>query len=201
MTSWNSQSSVPYASLTATFAATGLTAPGFTIKQANLQAQVFTPNGATRDITGPSTICWQGSPGCTSGGTFGWYLNLIGAQEQIIYNPELLQGVFLVNSVVPANNQVTSCTVNNDTGWTYAISVLTGAAPPNFFISYADASAAGAQFNAVGTSSVVTSSVSGNPLKYFLVFQTTSGAPPPGPPQVQPPANTTGRRLTWVQLR
>jgi type IV pilus assembly protein PilY1 len=200
MTSWNSQSSVPYASLTA--AASGLTSP-YTLKQTNLQQQTFTLNadGVTRDITGPSTICWAGTGTCTgTAGKFGWYLNLLGGQEQIVYNPELLQGVFLVNSIVPANNLVTSCTVNNDTGFTYAISVLTGAAPPSFFISYADASAAGVQLNAVGTSSVVTSSVPGNPLKYFLVFQTTGGTPGP-PAGVTPPANTKGRRLTWVQLR
>jgi type IV pilus assembly protein PilY1 len=201
MTGWNAQSSVPYASLTAT--ASGLTSPSYTLKQTNLQSQAFSLNadGVTRDITGPSTICWAGTAGCNgSAGKFGWYLNLIGASEQIVYNPELLQGVFLVNSIVPANNLVTSCTINNDTGFTYAISVLTGAAPPSFFISYADTVASGVQLNAVGTSSVVTSSVTGNPLQYFLVFQTTGGTA--GPPQgVTPPANAKGRRLTWVQLR
>jgi type IV pilus assembly protein PilY1 len=203
-TGWNAKSSVPYASLTSP---PGLSSP-YTLTQSNLQQQKFSINATdkvTRDIAGPSTICWAGTSGCTTGGTggtaqYGWYLNLIGTQEQIVYNPELLQGVFLVNSVVPAGNKLTSCTVSNDTGFTYAISVLTGAAPPSFFISYADANASGVQLNAVGTSSVVTSSVAGNPLKYFLIYQTTSGTQGP-PGQVAPPANTQGRRLSWVQLR
>ena len=75
---------------------------------------------------------------------------LIGALEQIVYNPQLLRGVFTVNSIVPANNQPDSCTTNTDTGFTYAISVMTGATPPGFFVNFHDTQAVGMQTNAVG---------------------------------------------------
>ncbi len=144
----------------------------------------------------PTTICWAGSTGCSSTtAKFGWYLNLIGSQEQIIYNPQLLQGVFTVNSIVPANNTVTSCVTNTDTGFTYAISLLTGGAPPSFFVLYHDTVAAGIQTNAVGTSFPVTSATG----TVWLISQTVTNTPIPTP--VNPGGNAKGRRLTWVQLR
>ena len=195
MNAWNAKSTVQYASLTNT--STGLTAP-YTLAQTNLQQQSFTLNadGSTRDINNPATLCWDGSPGCTgSAGKFGWYVNLIGGLEQNIYNPIQVDGVFIVNSIVPANNQVTACTTNTDQGFTYALSVLTGAPPTNFFISYHDTSAAGVQLNAVGTMFPVTSST-GN---FFMIYQNTSGVGQST--QGQPPVNGKGKRLTWVQLR
>jgi Tfp pilus tip-associated adhesin PilY1 len=164
----------------------------------NLQQQTFTLNtdGVTRDINNPTAICWAGSASCTTGTPmFGWYLNLYGAQEQIIYNPQLLQGVFTVNSVVPANNQALACTTNTDTGFTYAISVLTGASVPNFFVMYHDTAAAGIQTNAVGSSFPVTSATG----SLWLVSQTVTNQPILT--QVNPGGNGKGRRLTWVQLR
>ena len=199
MSLWNANSSIQYAALSP--AATGLGTP-FTLSISgttpNLQQQTFTLNsdGVTRDINSPTAICWAGSTTCTTGTPmFGWYLNLIGAQEQIIFNPQLLLGVFTVNSVVPANNQALACTTNTDTGFTYAISVLTGASVPNFFVQYHDTAAAGIQLNAVGTSFPVISATGG----LWLVSQTVTNQPILQ--QVNPGANGKGRRLTWVQLR
>jgi type IV pilus assembly protein PilY1 len=195
LTAWNALSTTQYAALNP--AGSGLTGPNYTLTQANLQAQTFTLNsdGSTRDITGTSTICWAGSSTCTATPQFGWYLNLIGTLEQIIYNPQLLQGIFTVNSIVPANNQVTSCVTNNDTGFTYAISVLNGTAPTDFFIGYHDTAASGVQTNAVGMSFPVTSSTGST----WLVSQTVTNQPIVT--QVNPGANGKGKRLTWVQLR
>jgi type IV pilus assembly protein PilY1 len=199
LSSWNASSSVQYAALSP--AATGLGSP-YTLSISgttpNLQQQSFTLNtdGVTRDINNPTAICWAGSATCTSGTPmFGWYVNMIGGQEQIIYNPQLLQGVFTVNSVVPANNQALACTTNTDSGFTYAISVLTGASVPNFFVSYHDTAAAGIQTNAVGSSFPVTSATG----SLWLVSQTVTNQPILT--QVNPGANGKGRRLTWVQLR
>ncbi len=100
-----------------------------------------------------------------------------------------------MNSIVPANNQVNSCVVNNDTGYTYAISVLTGTAPPSFFVGYHDTAAAGIQTNAVGTSFPVTSATG----SLWLVSQTVTNQPIVT--HINPGANAKGRRLTWVQLR
>jgi type IV pilus assembly protein PilY1 len=194
MTGWNSKSTTQYAALAP--AGSGLAAPNYTLTEANLQQQQFRLNtdGVTRDITGTSTICWAGST-CTSTAQFGWFLNMYGTLEQIIYNPQLLQGVFTVNSIVPANNQVTSCTINTDTGFTYAINVLNGNAVPNFFVGFHDAGAGGTQTNAVGQSFPVTSSTG----SLWLISQTVNNVPIVQ--QVNPGANGKGRRLTWVQLR
>jgi Tfp pilus tip-associated adhesin PilY1 len=212
MSAWNAKSNVQYAALTT--AASGLTAPNFTLAPSNLQQEVFTLNadGSTRDINSPTAICWAGGPGCTGAGAkFGWYINLIGAKEQFIYNPLQLDGVLIINSIVPANNLVTACTTNTDSGITYAISVLTGTSPPNFFIGFHDTAASGVQFNAVGTTDIVTAksgtgSGTGTGSQTITgggavsgVSQTTSGAG-----QVDKfllPANEKGRRLSWVELR
>jgi len=193
MSSWNSKSTIQYASL-APPPVSGLASP-YTLTAANLAQQTFTLNtdGVTRDIAA-TTICWAGSI-CTTARQFGWYLNLYGSLEQIVYNPQLLEGVFTVNSVVPANNQVLACTVNTDTGFTYAISVLTGNVSPNFFVNYHDTMAGGIQTNAVGSSFPVTSSTGA----MYLVSQTVTNQPILT--QVNPGAAGKGRRISWVQLR
>jgi type IV pilus assembly protein PilY1 len=200
MSAWNAKSSVQFAALSA--AATGLIGPNYSLAPSNLQQQIFTLNSdnTTRDINNPTTICWAGAPGCTgSNGKFGWYLNLIGTKEQIIYNPLQEDGVFIVNSIVPANNVVTSCTTNTDAGYTYAISVLTGTAPPNFFIGYHDAAAAGDPLSAVGTMFPVTGSSGAGTGKFFMIYEGTSGSFNSTGGQL--PTTGKGRRLSWVELR
>ena len=200
MSSWNSKSTVQFAALTTT--ASNLSGPGFTLSASNLQQQTFTLNSdhITRDINSPTAICWAGSPGCTgSSAQFGWYLNLIGTEEQIIYNPLQVNGVFIINSIVPANNVVTACTTNNDTGFTYAISVLTGTTPPNFFIGYHDTAAAGAPLNAVGTMFVVTGSSGASSGNFYMIYEDTSGNKKSNGGHIG--TNNNGKRLSWVELR
>ncbi|HTB68451.1 MAG TPA: hypothetical protein VK727_19675, partial [Steroidobacteraceae bacterium] len=78
-----------------------------------------------------------------------------------------------------------------------AISVLTGVTVPNFFIGYHDAGAAGVEYDAVGTDSIVT----GPTGTVFGVFQEVGGVPPINPPPFKPPVNGAAKRVTWVQLR
>ncbi len=106
MTAWNAKSSTPYAFLAPTatgLAPTGADANVVTVDGTTpfLLQRTFSLNsdGSTRDINGTTGICWRGSS-CTTTAQFGWYLPLYGTQEQIIYNPQLLQGVFTVNSIV-----------------------------------------------------------------------------------------------------
>ena len=68
--------------------------------------------------------------------SFGWYANLPGSSEQIIFNPVFQQGSFTVNSTVPANNVVTTCTSNLDKGFTYALAVANGGVFTNTFPTY-----------------------------------------------------------------
>jgi Tfp pilus tip-associated adhesin PilY1 len=177
------------------------------------------------DINANASICWTGA--CTSGTQprqFGWYLNLPGTGEQVIYSPELVQQALTVNSIVPANNSPTSCSNNSDTGFTYVLSALTGGAfnqvflPPGeqaFFnanptvnpAAYQDAHAIAMQTNATG-SSFVTSNSAG---VQYLVYETNmveSGNAGVGGNNIQGgtlglnlPPNTTGHRLSWIELR
>jgi len=205
-TAWNNQSNVKYAGLAPS--ATGLpTNQNNVIERGNLVQQVISVDATNgdRDITTNATVCWTGTTACTSGNNqFGWYLLLPGTNEQIIYNPEIVGPAFTVNSIVPANNVPTSCTLNTDTGYTYAISIMSGGAFTNTFgqtpntsglPQYHDTNAAGIQTNATGTSFVVLDS-SG---KTWFVFQTVNNTPVPIP--VNLPKNTTANRLTWEQLR
>jgi type IV pilus assembly protein PilY1 len=217
MAEWNSLSvTTGYAGLAP--AATGLSG-NYTIYQTNLQQQTVTVNATTqnRDIATNATICWAGSTGCTgTSAQFGWYLNLPGTQEQVVYNPELISQALTVNSVVPANNSPISCQILGDTGFTYILSAMTGGAfnqvflPPTEAVNpnvntnqaYLDKTAIGMETNATG-SSFITGSNSGT---QWLIFQTNQTGTKVGDTTGSPiganlPPNTTGRRLNWVELR
>jgi type IV pilus assembly protein PilY1 len=205
MSSWNSMSGTQYATLTT--AATGLTTPFTITSTTHLAQQVFTlgASGVTVDGTNVA-VCWKGSTACTGGAgantQFGWYANLIGASEQVIFNPVYFQGAILVDTTVPAVQTPTSCTLATDTGFTYAISVANGGTFTNTFPSYTkngtlvnDPNAAGAQTNATGSVYVVkTAEGTTN-----LIYQTISGHG--ASQQVNIPPNTKSKRLTWVERR
>ncbi|HTD02241.1 PilC/PilY family type IV pilus protein [Undibacterium sp.] len=197
LSAWNAKSGVKYASLTApqSYSAT------------NLQTQTMTTNSAAsgaisgyRTVTA-NTVCWKGSkPSCTQ---FGWVLALDNsAGEQIIYNPVVAYGTFLVNTTIPSVNQVLSCTSQPASGYTMAISPETGGAPITSFFASAVKDAgfsatgiiAGFGLSATGTPSIVTST-SGKP---YLVQQTVSGVG--AVTKIDPPSGKAGR-LTWVELR
>jgi type IV pilus assembly protein PilY1 len=165
--------------------------------KSNLQQQTLTINSSTgiRDGTN-NPVCWQGSTQCSSGNNkFGWYLDLPGSSEQVVFNPIFYQGAFIVDSTVPANNVPTSCTTSSDTGFTYAISVDTGGTFSHAFPNYNDVLAAGVQTDATGSPYIVTT-VEGTT---NLIYQTVSGTP--GSKQINLPPNTKAKRLTWIELR
>ncbi|MBS0377026.1 MAG: pilus assembly protein PilY [Proteobacteria bacterium] len=208
--------SAQYSALTR--AAAGLT----TLTISKLVQQVVTVNSSTqnRDLATNATPCWNG--GCTwsSARQFGWYLNLPGSQEQVVYSPELVAQAFTVNTIVPANNSPASCTNNSDTGFTYVINAMTGGAFTQVFLppseaanpavaaqaAYQDAHAIGMQTNATG-SSFITSNASGT---QYLVYETnqvetggngTNNNIQGGTLGLNLPPNTLGRRLSWIELR
>ncbi|HWX68987.1 MAG TPA: PilC/PilY family type IV pilus protein [Steroidobacteraceae bacterium] len=217
MGAWNAMNSAQYASL-APAAAPNLVAPNYTIGQANLHAQTITINATTQDreIANNATICWAGSTACTGGNTqYGWTFNLPGAQEQVVFNPELVAQALTVNSIVPAPINPTSCTNTADTGFTYVVSALTGGAFTQVFLppseaanpavnnnpAYTDMIAIGLMTNATG-SSFVTGNSAGTE---FLVYETntTNGGASIGNGTLglNLPPNTTGRRLSWIERR
>jgi type IV pilus assembly protein PilY1 len=214
---WNGLSSVQYASLTR--ANTGLASP-YTLRAASLQAQTVTINALTnnRDIASSATICWAALSTCSSNKQFGWYINLPGTQEQIIYGAELVSQALTVNSIVPAANNPTSCTNLSDTGFTYVLSAMTGAAFNQVFLPpseaansavntnprYMDAIAIAMQTNATG-SSFITGNAAGTKFLVYETNQVESGTNSNnilgGTLGLNLPPNTTGRRLTWIELR
>src|ERR1700687_879943 len=154
MTGWNVNLSAQFASLTGPQ----------TITAAKLQTQTLTYNATnqTLDVTN-NPVCWSGSVQCPGGPTmntqFGFIVPLLGANEQLIFNPLLYQDTFIVNTTIPAANTPPSCQVTHDTGNTIALSVSTGGASTttsgnrttNFFKNTTDTNAAGSQTNGTGT--------------------------------------------------
>ncbi len=204
LTAWNALSpGAQFASLAATVAGTGLSSP-FTVTNARLQAQTLSAANSNGVVEGTNVaVCWQGSTACGSGNTqYGWYANLPGSSEQVIFNPVFYNGAFVVNYIVPANNVATSCTSNLDTGFTYALAVANGGIFANAFPTYTkngtlvtDSKEAGVQTNATGSVYVVTTAEGTS----SIVYQTISGLP--GTQQVNIPSNTQSKRLTWVEKR
>ena len=216
LTAWNTLSGAQYAAVKP--ASTGLSGND-TLTPTNLQVQTVTVNSSTqnRDIAANASICWAGQSTCTgSTAQFGWYLNLPGNLEQVIFNPELVAQALTVNSVVPAVNSPTSCAVLSDSGFTYVLSAMTGAAFNQVFLppseaaaglstnpTYSDQWAIGIQTNATGSSFITTNQAGTE----FLVFETnrvdTNGNPnlQGGTLGLNLPPNTIGRRISWIERR
>jgi len=216
MSGWNSLSpTVPYA---------GLTGVNRALQQGDLQAQTVTVNATTqdRDIAQNATICWAGQSGCNGGNAqFGWYLNFPGAQEQVIFNPELVAQALTVNSVVPAANTPTSCTILSNTGFTYILSAMTGGAFNEVFLppsestnpnvnnnqAYIDPHAIGILTDAVGTS-FITQNASGTKFLVYETNQVEANGNGSGTANLQGgslglnlPPNVIGHRVSWRELR
>ncbi len=192
--SWNSKGSTQYKSMTAPQS----------ISTSNLvqQTAALTSNTAFRSVTS-NAICWNA---CTSGGTqFGWYLNLPGSNEQVIYSPVLEVGAFLVNTTIPVTASAFNCTPASATGWTMAISPTTGGAftqsffgdSGGHFVNINGQVVSGAALSGTGSVSIVTTG--GAAAGTFLVTQTTSGVGVVLP--INPLANASGSRLTWIEKR
>jgi type IV pilus assembly protein PilY1 len=215
---WNSVSSSQYASLSSSGVSGPLTAnasgPTCGATGGNLACQAISVMGGTgvdagdRDIDTAATICWAGTTTCGSSAAanqqFGWFLAVPGTNpatgtvssyEQFIYNPEIIGPAVVINSVLPAANVPTSCTIVADQGWTYAVQALTGGALTNAFPQYYDTNAAGVETNATGGSFPIQNSTG----QTYLVYQTVTNTPTDT--QFNPGANTTAKRLTWVQRR
>jgi len=102
-------------------------------------------------------------------GKFGWYAQISGpalpenrqAYEQIVSSPSLFQQSLIVNSTIPATNSPLSCTTSGNTGNTYVISVVSGAARSpkqerrpgtSGFVNHTDTNMVGLQTNENGAS-------------------------------------------------
>jgi type IV pilus assembly protein PilY1 len=199
MQAWNAVAKVPYAFLPG--------APAITV--ASLQQQTIQEGlaGAAGDATVSSNpVCWAGSTSCANGNVqMGWYINLPGQSEQIIYSPVLEVGAFIVNTTIPATNTPTNCQPSNPAGWTLAISPANGGAfsksffgdSGGHFVNYQGQVVSGVALSGTGSVSVVTTG--GATPGTFLVTQTSSGVGVVLP--INPLASAVGSRLTWIERR
>ncbi len=220
MAAWNARASVMYASLSP--AATGLSTSNNYTTPSNLQQQTVTVNATTldREIANNANICWAGQSSCASNKQFGWYLNLPGPQEQVIFGPELVLQALTVNTIVPAANSPTSCANQSDTGFTYVVNAMTGGRFNQVFLpaseaansaintnpKYTDSIAVAIQTNATGTS-FITSNAAGTRFLVYETNQVESGSGiagnniAGGTLGLNLPSNNTGRRLSWIERR
>jgi len=212
---WNSKGSTQYASLSApqTINPSG--------PSANLQTQTITTSGMDRSVTA-NPVCWSGSTTCTSGNNqFGWIVPLPATNEQVIFNPILELGIFIVNTTIPPTNSPTTCASTTPTGFTMAISPTTGGSfPASVFAdstgSFNNLNISGVEWNGTGSGEVVTSGGTGTVgSKVYYVTQTstvgsgsggvgTAGGTttqPLPPQQMNVSGGTQGARLTWIQRR
>jgi type IV pilus assembly protein PilY1 len=159
-----------------------------------------------------TTTSSSGTPTSTPGTEYGWYMNLPGFNgvsavgnnnqtEQVIYSPIEVDGGFILNTVVPANNSPLTCTAQTAQGWTMAVNPVSGGAFQNSFFASSTGQFAningspvgGIALNATGSPSVVTADNAP-----YLVTQTVSGAGAVN--QISPPGTLYTKRLTWLEI-
>ncbi|MDE2349127.1 MAG: pilus assembly protein PilY [Gammaproteobacteria bacterium] len=167
-----------------------------------------------------NAICWADTSGC---GQYGWYLNLTTGYanptdpnglsttantnyptvwEQVIFNPVLQAGAFIVNTTIPPTNSLATCAATPAGGWTMALNPATGGAftssffgdANHNFLSVNNQSISGIALSGTGSPSFVTQ----GKLTY-MITQTVSGTG--AITAVNPQGGTKGTRLTWIEKR
>jgi type IV pilus assembly protein PilY1 len=175
---------------------TSLTAPQtITANSTSLTNQTITATFASGGINyrqvSNSSVAWKDLP---SGTKYGWYLDMPTSQEQVIYNPTIIQGAFVVNTSIPANNTPLNCSNSLDSGWTMAIDPLTGGALKTAFFTINGKNVSGINNGSVGTAFVITYNG-----KSYLMAKKSDGTLTST--VYNPPGGFTGSRLNWHQIR
>jgi type IV pilus assembly protein PilY1 len=192
------------------------------IASTNLVSQTFTTGTGTRSITNPpAVVCWPVSTtgtglnnpsdaaNCTGKtSNYGWYMNLtttttnsVSAYEQVIFDPVVnADGLFIVNTYIPAPNSPLQCTPGTPTGWTMALEPDSGSGAPTggYFVSSGGAAVDGVQLNGVGTPSFISTGSADNNTEFML---TQNGSGLATPTAVQRHSVVAGQRLNWLQRR
>jgi type IV pilus assembly protein PilY1 len=192
------------------------------VTQQNLVSQSFTTNGSTRTVVAnPHGICWPASTTGTGENNpndskscpstendYGWLMALttatnngVSTYEQVIFDPVVnADGLFIVNTFIPASNSPLNCTPNSPTGWTMALEPDSGAGAPTggYFLSSGGAAVDGIQLNGVGTPSFISTGAADNNTEFML---TQNGSGLATPTAVQRHSVVAGQRLNWVQRR
>ncbi|BFI95603.1 MAG: hypothetical protein RSP_11130 [Rhodanobacter sp.] len=202
MNTWNGESSVKYASLSEP--------QSFT--RSNLLAQTSTEATVTgsstiegyRSLATGTVVCWQGTNTCSSGNTqYGWMYDLPDTNEQIVYNPTIIEGAVVVQTAIPPSVSAIQCTAGTQTGWTMAFDPASGGGLSEGFFPNASGSfgtnsdgtvIGGLKMNAVGTPTTVTYQG-----QIYMVTQTVSGSAALS--KVNPPSAGNDTRVSWREIR
>ena len=108
-----------------------IASPTLPITLSLLTAQTTTTttgtDGSTFRTASTNTLCWQGSTVCSGGNTqMGWKMDLPGSNEQVIYNPKLIDDTFTVNTLIPQSTQALTCGSTPASGFTMAPDIGNG---------------------------------------------------------------------------
>jgi type IV pilus assembly protein PilY1 len=153
-------------------------------------------------------ICWAGSSVCESGNNkYGWKIDLPSSSEQIIYNPVLNSGLFVVNTIIPSNSSLLDCEKKLPEGYTMAVSLEGGAAPTESvfsdaagqFTTHAGQVVSGVALGGTGSPSFVTTNAGNGATRTWIYTQTAAGNGAVN--GFNPPTNNVGGRLNWIKLR
>jgi type IV pilus assembly protein PilY1 len=196
MSAWNAKS--------ATVKFDALAAPQ-AITTAKLQGQKVTSTVAgDGDITGyrsvsRNVVCWYDSTTCKTGNTkYGWMLPLPTSGEQVVFNPSIQLGMFWVNTLVPATQQILTCSSTPPSGYTMFIDYASGGAMPSKSADNGTGldDVAGYAADGVGTVMLAHDQENG---KDYIVQQTRNGGHSKEPPVV--PTGGVAKRMNWTKLR
>jgi len=194
---WNTQKPAPIQPVKATTSAfTTIGSRTNLVKQTITEDDTTTP--AFRTIS-KNTICWADQAGCNQ---MGWYLPLIGTNEQIIFDPLISpDGELVVNTFIPTVDTPLSCGINLPTGFTMALLPDSGSGSPTpFFVINSNQNADGIQLNGTGIPSLVMSGQSADQNAEYVITQTSNGSSAK-PARTNRHVVTVGQRMNWIERR
>jgi type IV pilus assembly protein PilY1 len=213
--------------------------PG-TLSTSNLVSQSFTTTTTSGGLSYRNVVsnpvCWPStsfpvapnnpanpSTCSASANNYGWYMNLSSSTtngqttyEQAIFDPLLSSdGMFVINTFIPASNSPLNCTPGTSTGFSMALEPSTGAgAPPlngasaggYFLISGSSGSSGGFYADGIGLNGVGTPTIisdrgpqDGDPTSTtYMLTQTNNGIMSS---KVNNRAIVSSQRLNWIQRR
>lgn len=198
---------------------TSISSGAMPVTRDNLLAQSVdtTLSDAThRYISNTKVVCWKGDTTATaqcplSADTqYGWVFDLPdtgpsqgslkGQQEQVIYNPTLIEGAIVVNTAIPPEISAAQCKAGLQSGWTMAFNPATGGGFTNNFFADAGGGFGGGASTVSGTmvSGVGTPTSVQYGGKSYVVTQTITGGAKLFP--VNPQEQINPSRVSWREL-
>jgi type IV pilus assembly protein PilY1 len=237
LTAWNAASIVQYASLPGggiPAPMTPLSGTGNLVAQSILSTYSASAVGTVYDdrVLSSLPVCYADSAGCSE---YGWFLNLVSGSanntdpalptaggnpqypnapvvyEQVIFNPTLQDGAFVVNTTIPPASAPTMCFSAAESGWTMAVNPATGGAftnsffgtPQDTFLNVTTTDTSGntttSVVSGVAMSGTGSTTIAVQGTQSYLLTQNVPGTG--ALIAINPPGGTIGSRLTWIERR